>query len=50
MDGLDPAIESSAVHDYLFQDFRREVVKNVTPPFLVYPSGHATFGRALSSA
>jgi hypothetical protein len=43
--GLDPA-EVGTAHDYPCQHIRREVVKNFTPPFPAYPSGHATFGAA----
>jgi len=43
--GLDPA-EIGTSHTYPCQHIRRQVVKNFTPPFPAYPSGHATFGAA----
>lgn len=42
--GLDE--EPTATEHYPNQDTRKEVVKNFTPPFPAYPSGHATFGAA----
>jgi membrane-associated phospholipid phosphatase len=40
------SLEGQTQHAYPCQQTRREVVKNFTPPFPAYPSGHATFGAA----
>jgi membrane-associated phospholipid phosphatase len=40
------SLEAAAMPAYPCQQMRREVVKNFTPPFPAYPSGHATFGAA----
>lgn len=40
------SLEPHTMHGYPCQQMQREVVKNFTPPFPAYPSGHATFGAA----
>jgi len=40
------SLGSGTMHTYPCQQTQKEVVKNFTPPFPAYPSGHATFGAA----